>query len=314
MLTTADRLPDREGTALDADPTQNEAILTRINVDDLIKAFKLERLRLLRGLMELMFWMPARRFAQRVLRYDALVGQGGGLHCGAEWISRQYAGALQFEGLEHLPPSGPLLLFSNHPGMTDAMGIFAALGRPDLRVVAAERMFLQVLPNISRHLIYISEEPRNRMAGVRAVATHLRRGGAVLTFPAGRIEPDPAIMPDARVRLREWSESVALFVRLAPQALVVPTVVSGVISPTALQNPLTRLYRTRKERDWAGATLQVLWTGYRTNIVRVRFGAPIPAAELVALGDASAIMRVVIEHVERLMPQQSVPIPGYRFD
>jgi hypothetical protein len=86
-----------------------------------------------------------------------------------------------------------------------------------------------------------------------------------------------------------------LFVRLAPRAVVVPTVVSGVVYAPALQHPLTRLRRAPHDRERVAATLQAFWqsTGRiaRQMCVRVEFGAPLAAAALnpggQALGNAA---------------------------
>ena len=95
-------------------------------------------------------------------------------------------------GLDHLPYSAFLAL-SNHPGLTDTLSLFCALNRPDLKIIALDRPFLKTLPNMSVHLFYLQEDAASRISLVRQVATHLRTGGAVLTFPAGKIEPDKTL-------------------------------------------------------------------------------------------------------------------------
>ncbi len=130
---------------------------------------------------------------------------------------------------------------------------------------------------------------------MRAAARHLRGGGAVLTFPAGRIEPDPAVLPGAAAALDRWSSSADLFARLAPNLAVVPVVVSGVISPSALRIPVTRLRRQERDREWLAATLQMLVPALRNVEVRVEFGRPVHAEQETAVGDA------VIEEMRRLM-------------
>lgn len=98
-----------------------------------------------------------------------------------------------------LPERGPLLVVANHPGAYDALSLFAAIERDDLAIVAAERAFLRALPSLAGRLIFVpdaSAEGRpdalNRGFGLRRALTHLRKGGALLQFGAGRIEPDPA--------------------------------------------------------------------------------------------------------------------------
>jgi len=62
-------------------------------------------------------------------------------------------------------------------------------------------------------------------------------------FPAGQIEPDPALHAGARESLDGWSPSVGVLARLAGGTRVVPAVVSGVLSAPAQRHPLTLLRR-----------------------------------------------------------------------
>ena len=235
-----------------------------------------------------------------------------GLHVGASWIVHTFARRLEIYGAELVPRRGPLLVLSNHPGMSDAMALFTAVRRADLKVIAAERKLLRLLPNISSHLVFIPEgedESRGRMSGMRAIAAHLRRSGAALIYPAGRIEPDPLVMPDVIDALANWSESVTLFARLAPETLVLPVAVGGTISAAALRNPIPRLYRKRRDREWAAATLQVLIPAYRPPVVRVVFAEPFHAADLVEPGSPPDIMRAITGRVADAMRRMQAPDP-----
>jgi hypothetical protein len=215
-----------------------------------------------------------------------------------------YASGLEIVGVENIPTSGPLLVLSNHPGMTDTLALFTSLPRPDLRIVAAERPFLNALANVSRHLIYVPDDASRRMGVVRKAVGHLRGGGTVLTFPAGEIEPDPACMPGAVESLKSWSESVAVFARLVPETRVVVAIVSGVIWPASLSHPLTRLRKERKARERIAATLQVLVQTLRPSIrlvaARVAFSPVLPAGELASAGPA-ALMQAVTAEAQRLI-------------
>jgi hypothetical protein len=198
-----------------------------------------------------------------------------------------------------VPREGPLLLAANHPGLSDAVVLFANTPRADLRVLAAERPFLNALPNTSRYLLTVSEQPQVRFRLVRTAARHLRRGGAVLTFPGGKIEPDPAVMPGAIEALEHWSASVDLFARLVPDLAVVPGIVSGVISSTALRNPLTFLRRKKEDREWLAATIQMMMPALRNVTTRIAFGRPVRTD-----GSAgSVVSRAILEEARRLIEQ-----------
>jgi hypothetical protein len=250
--------------------------LTRVCVDDLLSAFGLGNLRRGRRPLELLSRVPARRLAHQVATYDRIVGELG-LGAGGAWMLERMARSVEVEGQENIPRQGPLLLVANHPGLTDTVVLFAAMPRSDLRVVAAERPFLDVLPNTSQYLLTMSETSSERFRLLRSATRHLRGGGAILTFPAGRIEPDPAVLPGAIEALEHWSASADLFARLVPRLAIVPAVVSGVLSPAALRNPLTFLRRRPKDRQWLAATLQIMIPALRNVSIRVAFGRPVYA-------------------------------------
>lgn len=130
------------------------------------------------------------------------------------------------------------------------------------------------------------------MAVIRAAARHLQDGGALLTFPAGEIEPDPAAFGPARAAasLGTWSASYALFARLAPRTRFVPALVSHVISPDAQSHPLTLLRRSARNKEKLAAALQVALPRYRNLVVRVAFGA----APAVAPGGAAQTLVAAI--------------------
>ncbi len=272
--------------------------LTEINLDDFFLSTGLAQLRRGRRLLRWLFRPPARRFAQVVVAFDEMVGERG-LQAGSAWLLKRVTRRLEVAGRENIPADGPALILANHPGMADTLALFASVPRPDLGIIALDRPFLQVLPNVARRLIYVPAEGE-RMPVVRAAARHLREGRAVLTFPAGEIEPDPAVMPGAVASLQNWSQSIGLFARLVPQTRIVPAIVSGVISPASLRNPLTRLRRARKDRERMAAAFQALIPAYQGTTVRVAFGPPLAGAELMG-ADAAAITRAVAERARHLI-------------
>jgi hypothetical protein len=247
--------------------------LTRVCADQLLEAFGLSS-----GVrtLDLLARIPAERLARQVATYDEVVGDWG-LGAGGAWALERMARAVEVEGSERVPAEGPVLLAANHPGLADSLALFASIARRDLRVVAADKPFLDALPNTSRYLIPVSEESSGRLGAVRTAARHLKHGGALLTFPGGRIEPDPAVLPGAEAALGLWSESLDLFARLVPELTVVPVVVSGVLSPIALRNPLIFVRRRRRDREWLAATLQMLTPALRNVTTRVAFGEPVRA-------------------------------------
>lgn len=244
-----------------------------------MSAFGFENPGLTRRALERAFSVPARRLGRQIATYDEIVGESG-LEAGGAWALERMARLTVVEGRENVPREGPLLLVSNHPGLADSVALFAATPRPDLKIVAAERPFLAALPNTSRCLLTLSKGSQGHLGVVRGAARCLRSGGAVLTFPGGKIEPDPSVLPGAGEALERWSESVNLFSRLAPDLTVVPVLVSGVISETALKNPLIFMRRRAEDRRWLAATFQMLVPALRSVTTKVVFGAPIRTGDL----------------------------------
>lgn len=278
-------------------PERIEA-LTRVCVNDLLSGFGLGGLRRGRRLLESLCRLPAQRVARQIATYDQIVGESG-LTAGGAWALKQMVRRAEIEGSERVPPEGPLLLLSNHPGLADAVALFSSIPRPDLRVVAAKWPLLDALPNTSRYLIKVAKASSNRFGVLRSVARHLKHGGAVLNFPAGRMEPDPAVLPGAVEALERWSTSGDLFARLIPDLTVVPVAVSGVFSPIALRNPLTYLRYREEDRLWLASNLQMLMPVLRNVTMRVSFGVSIHPADA-----GEAVSRRVLAEMRRLIERR----------
>lgn len=279
--------------------------LTRVCVDDFLSGFGLGGLNRGRRFLELLSRVPAKRVARQIAHYDEVVGESG-LRAGGAWALERMARRVVIEGRERVPTEGPLLLCSNHPGLSDAAALFSSIPRADLRVVAAQWALLDALPNTSRYLITLTKASPNRVAVLKSAARHLQRGGALLNFPAGRMEPDPAVLPGAVEALGRWSTSVDLFARLAPNLCVVPVAVSGVFDPIALRNPLTQLRRRQEDQWWLASNLQMLVPALRNVTVRVTFGASVRTVDA---GDT--VSQQVLAEMRRLMERyeaQRVPV------
>ncbi|MCY4526907.1 MAG: hypothetical protein OXB89_09900 [Anaerolineaceae bacterium] len=264
-----------------AEPCPSDfALALRQNARDMLGAF-LPRypeaaLPLVRG--------PARDITRLVFQYERMVGETD-LVQASQWLLPAFTRSVQAVNLPEpaIAPGQPLLVLGNHAGVMDAMALFALTGRPDLKVITAERPILALLPNIAQHLILLPEAGERRIRVLRTALAHLRGGGALLNFPAGRIEPDPAWYDNAPESLAAWSaEGIELFARQVPQLTVLPAAVSGVISARALRSAPARIYREGRRRSWVAATLQVMFSRWRDSEVTLRFGDPLVAGPGVA--------------------------------
>ena len=281
-------------------PNSIEA-LTQINLDDLVSSFGWQNQRLLAHLLRRTFVKPARTFASQMAEFDFTLGTSGLPNASRSTLKR-YSRSLQVYGRE-LIPRGPFLALSNHPGMADTLSLFTALNRSDLKVIALGRPFLDALPNMSKQLFYLRDHSSSRIAFMRQVSAHLRNGGAPLTFPAGRIEPDPDVHTGALESLRSWTDSVGVFIRLAPETAVLPILVRGVVWKKAAFHPLLQLKRTHAEREKLAAALQLLaYTVWKVKpvTVRVQIGKPIYTKEL-GTTETQAIHQAVLAEMKQLI-------------
>ncbi len=287
--------------------TTSVETLIQINLADMLDNFGLGNLRVGRGVLEQVCRVPAKILAQQAMNFDRRVGEAGLQIAAHEWVMPM-VNCLDVVGAQHIPASGGVIVAVNHPGVTDTLAIFSSVPRSDLKFVSNDRPFVRAMENVAQRTFFVSDHSSERMAVVRQVARYLQQGGAVMIFPAGHIEPDPSAMAGAMESLQTWSDSLGLFVRLAPQAVVVPTIVSGVVYGPALHHPLTRLRRSANDREKIAATLQAYWqtTGRiaREMNVRIEFGKPLPAAELAAAGvarSAAAITQEITGAVAHLL-------------
>jgi len=130
---------------------------------------------------------------------------------------------------------GPCLVLANHPGAYDALALMHAVGRRDLLILAANREFLRALSGLSAHLAFVGDAPGAKACALKRSVTWLRRGGALLHFPAGRIEPDADFVSAGSRVIEAWQPGVAALVTACERAegRLLVAGVRGVHSPRA---------------------------------------------------------------------------------
>jgi len=230
--------------------------LTRLALDEICGVFGMPAEAHWRGFLESVFQRTARSFASFGATFDQKVAQWG-LDGAAQWAVSVFASEVSVDGTESIPERGPLVIAANHPGSVDALAIASQIRRPDLKVVASGLGFLRNLPELSRHMIFVPRyNTHGRMAVVRSMIHHLSGGGSVLIFPGGNIEPDPAVLPGAPEALGAWSGSLGVVLRRVPQAQVVVSIVSGVVTRAALRNPFSLFVRSMRDRQKVAEIIQ----------------------------------------------------------
>lgn len=281
--------------------TSNFEALTEINLDDLVASFGWQNFPFPARLLRFIFRRPAQVFAKHVMEYDETVGTHG-IVDGGRNLTLRYVKDLRLLNADRVPDSAFLAL-SNHPGMTDTTALFAALNRNDLHIIALDRPFLNALPHTTKQLFYVYDDPAKRMTLVRQVSAHLKKGGAVLTFPAGHIEPDPDVYPGAVESLQDWTDSVGVFLRMAPDAAILPVLVRNVVAKKYANHWLLKIKKTKEEKERLATALQLLGMilfNEKPVTVTVQIGRPIYIKDL-GTNDTNVIHQAVLAEMRTLI-------------
>ena len=97
------------------------------------------------------------------------------------------------EQVARIPATGPLVVVANHPhGLVDGMVLAELIGRVRTDYKILTRSLLTGIPEIAEFLIPVPfpHEENAREAGLEmrnACMSHLRNGGVIILFPAGRV-------------------------------------------------------------------------------------------------------------------------------
>jgi len=232
----------------------NGAILFEIT-----RAMALPQTESTRTLARLIFGKATRRFSKIVLDLDHEVEKNGSA-AGVRWLLPQFVADHKANGTEIIPSQGPLLIVSNHPASYDGLVISAYINRLDYKIIIGEVPPYHHLPHLNQYTIF-SPPVKNifgRTQTVRKAIQHLKDGGALLIFPRGGIEPDPAFMPAPDAEFNMWSRSLEIILKSVPQTQVLVTVVSGVISQPMMKHPITWLRKSRPDKQRLAFMVQII--------------------------------------------------------
>ncbi len=206
--------------------------------------------------------------------------------------------------LEELPRTGPVLIVANHPlGGLEGVAIAKVISdiRPDLKVLTNE--LLRRIPELADIFIGVDVLSQDAAAGnvasIKQVHKHLKNDGAVLIFPAGMVSAYEH--QHRRVQDRRWNRLVGQLLKRY-QATCLPVHVGGrnsrLFYAAGMIHP--RLRTALLPRQLANKQ------GFNLPL---RFGRPVPAAELRLLQSPRAItdyLRVSTDALYR-DPVQSLP-------
>lgn len=288
---------------MDTDALQISILNSHIT-DEIFAAFGFETTSLARKLLWPLFWPPAELFARIIGDVEQNVAQFGMAEAARRLLPR-FVDGVEVIGAENIPSQGPLLVASNHPGAYDSVAIIANLPRADLKVVVSDVPLLRSLTALDKRLIYTPEGGHGRMTALRNMIRHLQAGGAVLIFATGFVDPDPAVLPGAEEKLADWSPSLELALQHVPEAKILPTIVSGVLSSDSLRSPLLRIqkeaWRQRKLAEFLQVIQQLVFHRDYGLTPRISFGEPLTAQELVERSPSGKVRPEIISQAVNLL-------------
>jgi hypothetical protein len=229
------------------------------------------------------FNSPVKRMSRLLVELDKNTAQNGWNSAVNQFLTH-FITEVELVGDERIPIQGPLMVVCNHPAAYDAAILGACIKRDDLKMMASDIPIIQMVPNIAEHMIPVPYDIPARLQTVRSTIRHLQNGGAVLVFPRGNVEPDPAISPGAEQSLEGWSPSIELFLRRVPQTETVVAIASGILSKSWYKNPVISLWKKYEQRQKVAEIFQVsfqLLTGKIPNVKpKISFSAPLTITDL----------------------------------
>jgi len=278
------------------------ALLRRSLLDDIFKDLNSSTGKWLRRLLLPMAWPSVNRFAKIAASFDQYVERSG-FREAMRLTLPNFVSGVETLGLDQVPANGPLLVVSNHPGTYDSLVIGASLPRNDLSIVAWGFPFLKNLPAARNHLIFTGPDAHSGAAVVRSAIRHLREGGALLIFPGGKVEPDPAALPGATEAISTWSPSLEFLLDKVPQTQVVITIVSGVLAPAFIENPLIRFWRGVRDPQMVAEVIQLVTQMLFPDKVhltpRISFGVAITIDELRLEAGETRLLSSIVARARR---------------
>ena len=288
------------------DDTQLIQTIQSAITDEIFYALGLKRRGFLRQSLGWVFTPIAKTFARIAAAVDQATAQGGP-PAGCQKMLDLLGVEVQVQGRSNVPVEGPTVILANHPGAYDSMAIGSLLPRRDLKAIVAKTRFYQVLPHIHPELLYASDDQGDKLLVIKRAVEHLKRGGSLLQFGSGLIEPVPATHPVEAEVFEKWSPSIEILLRKVPETQVVPTIASGVLLERFFHHPLVSLRKGLMDKRRLAEFIQIIQQMLFPKTViahpQISFGIPFTLAEIEAKANTRRIMPEVINKVEFQLSQ-----------
>jgi hypothetical protein len=260
------------------------------------------------GFVYHLFDKPFRKATDRLatigVTADRMIASDG-FPAAAAWMMSHWVRRVTARGEDTIPVEGPLLVIANHCGAYDFLVIPSQLCRTDLKIISSDIPFLKHLPHASDHLWFTSDETKDRSMAARGALRYHQSGGSLLLFGTGLIDPDPAVYPNPENAIDNWSPSIDLFLRMAPETKVVVAICSGIVSSRWANHPLTRLQRTpwkRRRLAEVGQILQQLFIPDKYFVTPcLSFAPPVTVNQLRRESGSDRLLPAVIARGKALL-------------
>jgi hypothetical protein len=137
---------------------------------------------------------------------------------------------------------------------------------------------------------------------------HLQRGGAMLIYPSGHVDPDPHVLAGAEEGLGEWSRSVELLMRKVPQTKLVIAIISHLVEHNYYHHPLIKLQRGYREKQKLAEFIQMMQQmvlpGTVNVVPRVSFDFPVSLEQLSSkAGESIQVMQSIVDRAQMVLKE-----------
>lgn len=231
--------------------------------------------------------------------YNRIVREEG-LPEASSWLLKKFCRTPQSRGLENIPHEGPLFVISNHPGAYDGLVLFSLLGRQDIKWISSIIPFLDLLPDVRRHILFADrKDPNQKMVVLRNIAAHLKNGKTIVYFGSGHRDPDPAVYTGTEETIENWIPIVEPLFRVVPGLRVMPVIMSGMVSEKWANHRITRLRRKQIDRhrlaEFGQVITQLMEPGKFYITPAISFGKSYTESELMAVNPSGTHQANIIK-------------------
>jgi len=279
-------------------------VLSQYLIDEIILAFGLKKTAGSRQVFGFFLNKITTRLSTICIMTDHKIVTDG-FPAATGWMAGHWVREVHTRGAVSIPTKGPLLAVSNHVGAYDILVVPSQINRQDVKIIASDTPFFKNLPNASRHMIYASGDPGSRMAATRQGIIHLQEGGTLLLFGTGLVDSDPVTYPHAEAEIENWSASIDLFLRKAPQTQVIISILSGIVLPKWAHSPLTWLRRVewqkRRIAEYGQVIEQLFFPGKPNILPSMTIAPPVSVEELHHESGTKTVLPAVITRGKALL-------------